>query len=68
MLTPDWEEDDANSGGDAGDSLPLATPIISGDFNGSLLSLDTDYYTFEVTAGTIINVSMIPLNLSINFD
>jgi len=68
LLTPDWEEDDANSGGDAGDSLPLATPIISGDFNGSLLSLDTDYYTFEVTAGTIINVSMIPLNLSINFD
>lgn len=68
MLTPDWEENDANSGGDAGDSLPLATPIINGNYNGSLVVTDTDYYTFEVNAGTIINVSMIPLNLSINFD
>ncbi len=68
LLTPNWEENDANSGGDAGDSLPLATPIISGDYNGSLVITDADYYTFEVSAGTIINVSMIPLNLSINFD
>lgn len=68
LLTLDWEENDANSGGDAGDSLPFATPIISGDYNGSLLASDEDYYTFEVDAGTIINVSMIPLNLSMNFD
>ncbi len=68
LLTPNWDEDDASTGGDAGNSLPLATPITIGDYNGSLVTSDEDYYTFEVEAGSIIDVSMIPLNLSMNFD
>ncbi len=62
------EENDANTGGDAGDSIAFATNITEGTYNGTLTDGDKDYYRFNVKTGVIINVSMIPLNLSINFD
>jgi len=61
-------ENDANSGGDAGDSIAFATNITMGIYNGTLSDEDKDYYRFNVASGMIINVSMIPWNLSINFD
>jgi len=61
-------ENDAESGGDAGDYFTFATNITQGNFNGTLTSMDNDYYSFSVAQGVIINVSMIPLNLSIDFD
>ncbi|NHJ86999.1 MAG: hypothetical protein FK734_16170 [Asgard group archaeon] len=61
-------QNDANSGGDAGNSFPLATFITTGDYSGQLIADDLDYYTFSVNQGYIINVSMIPLNLTMNFD
>ncbi|NHJ86348.1 MAG: hypothetical protein FK734_12865, partial [Asgard group archaeon] len=73
LTTPDFEiqeftENDAGSGGDAGDSFAFATEITQGDFNGTLTTSDSDYYSFTVFQGVIINVSMTPLNLSLDFD
>ncbi|NHJ48246.1 MAG: hypothetical protein FK733_10710 [Asgard group archaeon] len=68
IYTPSNGEDDAGSGGDAGNSLFLATDIVPGEYNGTLTDDDKDYYRFYVTAGTIINATMLAYNLSLNFD
>ncbi|MBN1327927.1 MAG: hypothetical protein JXA54_00515 [Candidatus Heimdallarchaeota archaeon] len=66
--TKEFIEDDAGTGGDAGDSFTFATNITQGNYNGTLTSMDSDYYSFLVNHGVIINVSMTPRNLSLDFD
>ncbi|MBD3192356.1 MAG: hypothetical protein GF308_17085 [Candidatus Heimdallarchaeota archaeon] len=63
-------EDDANSGGDAGDTFVDATDISEGNYNGTINQEpnEKDYYRFSVEKGVIINITMIPTNNSINFD
>ncbi|MGC9779022.1 MAG: hypothetical protein HZR80_07250 [Candidatus Heimdallarchaeota archaeon] len=64
----EFTEDDAGSGGDASDSLPFATNIIPGSYNGTLTADDIDCYTFYVEIGVIINFTMIPLNFTVDFN
>lgn len=61
-------QSDAETGGDAGNTTAFATFISPGDYNGTLVSEDKDYFSFSVIKGNIINVTMIPLNPIINFD
>ncbi|NHJ31375.1 MAG: hypothetical protein FK732_00790 [Asgard group archaeon] len=61
-------QSDAGTGGDAGNTTAFATFIIPGDYNGTLVTNDKDYYGFSVVKGTIINVTMIPYNPVMNFD
>jgi hypothetical protein len=64
------QENDANSGGDAGDQLALATFIIPGNYNGTINTEpdEKDYYAFSVAQGSIINATMKPVNHTKNFD
>lgn len=69
IITPnDDNQNDAESGGDAGNSSAFSTIITEGDYNGTLVDDDKDYYKFVVSKGTIINITMIPYNPSMNFD
>ncbi|NHJ38826.1 MAG: hypothetical protein FK731_02255 [Asgard group archaeon] len=69
IITPnDDDQNDADSGGDAGNSSAFSTIITEGDYNGTLVADDKDYYKFSVAKGTIINLTMIPYNPSMNFD
>ncbi|NHK30455.1 MAG: hypothetical protein FK730_03830 [Asgard group archaeon] len=69
IITPNnGDQNDAESGGDAGNSSAFSTIISEGDYNGTLVDDDKDYYKFEVSKGTIINITMIPYNPSMNFD
>ncbi len=61
-------QSDAETGGDAGNTTAFATFISPGDYNGTLVSEDKDYFSFSVIKGNIINVTMIPHNLIMNFD
>ncbi|MHA1125187.1 MAG: hypothetical protein ACTSO7_14510 [Candidatus Heimdallarchaeota archaeon] len=62
------DEDDAGSGGDAGDSFAFATTITEGHYIGNLTVGDDDYYRFSVGIGVIINITMSAHNLTMNFD
>ncbi|MCG2825432.1 MAG: PPC domain-containing protein [Thermoplasmatales archaeon] len=54
-------QNDADSGGDAGDSYYYATSITPGSYTGYLDSGDVyDYYKFYVSTGQKISVSMTP--------
>jgi len=66
FLTPD--DDDAGTGGDAGDSFAFATPITEGHYNGTLTVDDDDYYRIAVDIGVIINITMSAHNITMNFD
>jgi hypothetical protein len=68
LILPTNGQDDAGSGGDAGNSLAVATNITAGEYNGTLTFDDKDYYKFYVNEGSIINVTMLAYNLSANFD
>jgi hypothetical protein len=59
---------DAETGGDAGNTTAFATFISPGEYNGTLVSEDKDYFSFSVIKGNIINVTMIPHNPIMNFD
>ncbi len=61
-------QSDAGTGGDAGNTTAFATFIAPGDYNGTLVSEDKDYFSFSVVKGNIINVTMIPHNPILNFD
>jgi len=61
-------QSDAGTGGDAGNTTAFATFITPGDYNGTLVSEDKDYFSFSVVKGNIINVTMIPHNPIMNFD
>ncbi|MEA2070986.1 MAG: hypothetical protein U9O98_06810, partial [Asgard group archaeon] len=62
-------DDDAGTGGDAGDFYYNATEIIPGFYNASLHDdADIDFYTFYVRKGQIINITIQSYNLSMNFD
>ncbi len=55
-------QDDAASGGDAGDALATATRVAPGTHWGSLVgdgADDDDYYRFRVEAGRSINIDVI---------
>jgi hypothetical protein len=69
LLDYPWEND-ANSGGDAGDFIGVPTPIIAGNYNGTINDdvEDKDYYSFQAEKGTIINITMIAWNSTRNFD
>lgn len=54
-------QNDAGSGGDAGNSFSTALSISPGNYTGYLDNSDVDdYYKFSVTAGQLINISMSP--------
>jgi len=58
-------QNDANSGGDAGDSFAAATQLASANatYSGFLKDMDTnDYYTVNITAGQTLSVSAQPAN------
>ncbi len=61
-------QSDAGTGGDAGNTTAFATFISPGEYNGTLISEDKDYFSFSVIEGNIINVTMIPFNPIMNFD
>ncbi|MCP8315321.1 MAG: pre-peptidase C-terminal domain-containing protein [archaeon] len=61
-------QDDAGSGGDAGDDFDTATQISAGSYEGFVEDFDiNDYYKIHVSAGNTINVTMTPSGGS-NFD
>ncbi len=61
-------QNDAGSGGDAGNSFSDALSISPGSFAGTITSTDTeDWYKFEVTQGQRIEVSMTPPS-GVDFD
>ncbi|MCP8309601.1 MAG: hypothetical protein H3Z54_13080, partial [archaeon] len=61
-------QDDANSGGDAGDDFDTATEIDAGSYEGFVEDFDiNDYYKIYVSAGNTINANMTPSPGS-NFD
>ena len=61
-------QSDADTGGDAGNTTAFATYISPGEYNGTLVAEDKDYYSFSVVKGNIINITMIPHNPIMNFD
>ena len=61
-------QSDAGTSGDAGNTTAFATFISPGNYNGTLVAEDKDYYSFSVVKGNIINVTMIPHNPIMNFD
>jgi hypothetical protein len=65
-------QNDANSGGDAGDALAKATPIASANatYSGFLKDDDVyDYYKLSILAGQTLSVKATPVNtLGINLD
>ncbi|NPE09178.1 MAG: hypothetical protein GNW80_12910 [Asgard group archaeon] len=68
FLTNGSNQSDADTGGDAGNTTAFATFISPGEYNGTLVSEDKDYFSFSVIKGNIINVTMIPYNPIMNFD
>jgi hypothetical protein len=68
VVTAPSEQNDANSGGDAGDTFTDATLINPGTYDGWLGSGDRkDWYKFSVNTGYIINVDL-SSPLGLNFD
>lgn len=62
------QQNDAGSGGDAGDTFDVALSISPGSYSGYVDSSDrNDYYKFYVSAGQRINVSVTPPS-STDFD
>ncbi|MCP8314073.1 MAG: pre-peptidase C-terminal domain-containing protein [archaeon] len=54
-------QDDAGTGGDAGDDFDTATEIDAGSYEGFVKSFDiNDYYKIYVSAGNTIHVTMTP--------
>jgi len=68
LLTSEFNENDAETGGDAGDTIINASTINPGIYNGTITNGDQDFYTFYLYRGQIVNVSMMPYNISVNFD
>ncbi|MFX0050929.1 MAG: PKD domain-containing protein, partial [Candidatus Hermodarchaeota archaeon] len=62
-------QDDAGSGGDAGDTFGTALLITPGSYNGTLIygSDDSDYYKLTASAGQVLTVEMTP-DPTANFD
>jgi len=61
-------QDDADSGGDAGDDFAAATDINAGSYEGFVEDFDiNDYYKIYVSAGNTIHVTMTP-SAGSNFD
>jgi len=71
LPAPNPTQNDAGTGGDAGNIFIVATPINPGSYNGILCNSESDngndYYKFNVTCGQYIYASMTP-PCGINFD
>jgi len=52
-------QNDANTGGDAGNSITSATPIIPGSYSGYMSSTDgEDWYSFQTSSGQGITITL----------
>jgi hypothetical protein len=61
-------QNDAGTGGDAGNSISAATPITPGSYSGYLTNVDVeDWYSFSASSGQGIFVTLEPLEKS-DFD
>jgi hypothetical protein len=61
IVTGGATQNDMGTGGDAGNTLSVATTIEAGSGTGYIDSIDTDdYYKINVTSGQTISVSMTP--------
>ncbi|MDG6229221.1 MAG: hypothetical protein QCH96_04595 [Candidatus Thermoplasmatota archaeon] len=61
-------QNDAGTGGDAGNSITTATPITPGEYSGYLSYTDVeDWYSFHVASGSGIKINLEPLDRS-DFD
>ena len=65
---PTLMQNDAGSGGDAGNSFHTATSITPGQYNGVLVDFDFyDYYRIDLISGDVISIHL-SFQESINFD
>ncbi len=65
---PTLMQNDAGSGGDAGNTFSSATLITRGQYNGMLVDFDYyDYYRIELISGDVISIHL-SFQESLNFD
>jgi len=70
LATPSLADDDAGTGGDAGDSSAAATPLgaTNATYYGNLTSSDEDWYSIQMPNGTALAASLYGYSTSNDFD